>query len=272
MAFRDFTPTELLSLGKASGIKVHSGNGVVIRYMAFNPTRAPTNNIAVRKAIAYLMPRQTIATRVYHGFVKPLYSMVPAGIPGHIDAFASMYGRAPTVAKARAVLKAAGVTTPVPIDIWWTPSHYGDASADEYAEIQRALNGSGLFKVTLKSAEWAQYSAQPGKRYNAFQLGWFPDYPDADDYTASFYSKDSFLNDHYSNATMEQLLAKEKASTNDTERQADFTKIQDLGAKDANPIPIWQGKQEAAAQDDINGIELTFDPSFIFRYWLISKG
>ena len=28
MAFRDFTPTELLSLGKASGIKVHAGNGV----------------------------------------------------------------------------------------------------------------------------------------------------------------------------------------------------------------------------------------------------
>jgi peptide/nickel transport system substrate-binding protein len=37
-------------------------------------------------------------------------------------------------------------------------------------------------------------------------------------------------------------------------------------------IPIWQGKQVAAAQDDIHGIELTFDPSFIFRYWLISKG
>src|SRR5262245_9538883 len=120
MAFRDFTPTELQSLGKASGIKVHTGPGVVIRYMVFNPTRAPTNNIAVREAIAYLMPRQTIATRVYHGFVKPLYSMVPAGLPGHIDAFASMYGRAPSVAKARAVLKKAGVTTPVPIDIWWT--------------------------------------------------------------------------------------------------------------------------------------------------------
>ena len=122
---------------------MHAGDGVVIRYLVFNPTRAPTNNPAVRKAIAYLIPRQTIANRVYHGFVKPLYSMVPAGLPGHIDAFATMYGRTPSVAKARAVLKAAGVSTPVPIDIWWTPSHYGDASADEYAEIKRALDGSG---------------------------------------------------------------------------------------------------------------------------------
>jgi peptide/nickel transport system substrate-binding protein len=71
---------------------------------------------------------------------------------------------------------------------------------------------------------------------------------------------------------MEKLLAQEKASTNDTERAKAFSQIQDIGAKDVPTIPIWQGKQVAAAQDDIHGIELTFDPSFIFRYWLISKG
>ena len=108
--------------------------------MVFNPTRAPTNNPAVRKAIAYLMPRQTISNRVYHGFVKPLYSMVPAGLPGHIDAFATMYGRTPSVAKAKAVLEGRRRRRlRCAIDIWWTPSHYGDASADEYAEIKRAL-------------------------------------------------------------------------------------------------------------------------------------
>ena len=90
MAFRDFTPTELLSLGKASGIKVHAGNGVVDPLPGLQPDAARRRTTsAVRKAIAYLMPRQTIATRVYHGFVKPLYSMVPAGHPGHIDAFAT---------------------------------------------------------------------------------------------------------------------------------------------------------------------------------------
>ncbi len=73
------------------------------------------------------------------------------------------------------------------LELWYTPTHYGDASADEYAEIQRALNGSGLFKVTLKSAEWAQYSDTLGKQYSAFQLGWFPDYVDAENYLLPFY-------------------------------------------------------------------------------------
>ena len=57
-------------------------HGVVIRYLVFNVKRPPFNNLDVRKAIAYLMPRQDIATRVYHGTVTPLYSMVPQGLPG----------------------------------------------------------------------------------------------------------------------------------------------------------------------------------------------
>jgi peptide/nickel transport system substrate-binding protein len=271
MAFRDFTPTELLSLGKASGIKVHTGNGVVIRYLVFNPTRAPTNNIAVRKAIAYLIPRQTIATRVYHGFVKPLYSMVPAGIPGHIDAFASKYGRAPSVAKARAALKAGGVTTPVPIDIWWTPSHYGDASADEYAEIQRALNGSGLFKVTLKSAEWAQYSAQPGKRYNAFQLGWFPDYVDGEDYIVPFYQPDNFMANGYNNPKMNKLIKAEYAAKSTSGRLATLKSAQVLAADDVPIVPYWQGKMIAVSRSNVKGIDGTLDAAFNMRFWTLSK-
>jgi peptide/nickel transport system substrate-binding protein len=271
MAFRDFTPTELQSLGTASGIKVHTGPGVVIRYMVFNPTRAPTNNIAVRKAIAYLMPRQTIATRVYHGFVQPLYSMVPAGLPGHIDAFATQYGRLPSVAKAKAVLKAAGVATPVALDLWWTPSHYGDASADEYAEIQRALNGSGLFKVTLKSAEWAQYSAQPGKRYNAFQLGWFPDYPDAEDYIVPFYQPDNFMANGYNSKAMNALIKKEYGAKTTAGRLAAIQQAQVLAAKEVPIIPYWQQKMIAVSKSNVKGINSTLDAAFQMRFWLISK-
>jgi peptide/nickel transport system substrate-binding protein len=271
MAFREFTPTEVQSLGRASGIKVHAGNGVVIRYLVFNPTRAPTNNPAVRKAIAYLMPRQTIASRVYHGLVKPLYSMVPAGLPGHIDVFKTMYGAEPSTAKARAVLRKAGVKTPVPIDIWWTPSHYGDASADEYAEIKRALDGSGLFRVNLKSAEWAQYSAQPGKRYNAFQLGWFPDYVDGEDYIVPFYQPDNFMSNGYNNPKMNALIKREYGAKTTPARLAVIRAAQVLAAKDVPIIPYWQGKMVAVSRSNVQGIDSTLDAAFNMRFWQISK-
>ena len=271
MAFRDFTPTELTSLGHSSGIKVHAGNGVVIRYLVFNPTRAPTNNPAVRKAIAYLMPRQTIATRVYHGFVKPLYSMVPAGLPGHIDAYKTAYGASPNKAKAKSALDKAGITTPVPVTLWWTPSHYGDATADEYTEIQRALNASGLFKVTLKSAEWAQYSASPGKTKGAFQLGWFPDYPDGEDYTVPFYQSGNFMNNNYSDPDMTKLIAKERGARTESDRISALKQMQTLAAKQVPTIPYWQGKMIAVSRSNVQGIDSTLDAAFYMRFWNLSK-
>jgi peptide/nickel transport system substrate-binding protein len=271
MAFRDFTPTELASLSKEKGIVVHSGNGVVIRYLVFNVKRAPFNNLAVRKALAYLIPRQDIASRVYHGSVKPLYSMVPAGLPGHTDAYKSLYGAAPSVAKAKAVLAKAGVKTPLAITLWYTPSHYGDVSADEYAEMQRAFNASGLFKVTLKSAEWAQYSSTLGKTYDAFQLGWFPDYPDAEDYTVSFYQPAAFYNNGYADPTMNKLIAAERGAKTTAIRLRVLGQMQALAARQIPTIPYWQGNMIAVSHNDIQGVNSTLDAAFYMRFWKLSK-
>ena len=214
MAFRDFTPTEYAALGNASGITVFKGSGVVIRYLVLNVKRAPTNKLAVRKAIAYLFPRPDIASRVYHGNVQPLYSMVPAGLPGSprlVRRECTAWPR--TRRRRRRCSKAAHVKTPVKLTVWWTPSHYGDASADEYTEIQRALNASGLFKVTLKSAEWTTYSKTLGTQYGAFQLGWFPDYVDAEDYLAPFYgSASNFTSNGYKSNAMDAILKNEAAA------------------------------------------------------------
>jgi len=271
MAFQTFTPTELASLTQAKGVTVHVGNGAVIRYMALNVTRAPTNNLAVRKALAYLMPRQTIASRVWRGTVTPLYSVPPAGLPGHIDAFATVYGREPNRTAARKVLQAAGVQTPVAIDIWWTPTHYGDASADEYAEIKRALDASGLFKVTLKSTEWAQYSDALGRQYNAFQVGWFPDYPDPENYIVPFYRSDTWIANGYNSPKMEALIKKELAARTEAQRLAAIRQAQMIGAREVPIIPYWQGNMVAVARSNVRGVPGTLDAAFIMRFWQLSK-
>jgi peptide/nickel transport system substrate-binding protein len=269
MAFQSFTPTELKAMGKQKSLAVHQGHGVVIRYLVFNVKRKPFKNIHVRRAIAYLMPRATIAKRVYHNTVAPLYSMVPKGLPGQYDAYKAMYGASPNLAKAKAEMK--GLKKPMPITLWYTPSHYGAASADEYVEIQRALNASKLFKVTLKTAEWATYSGNLGKVYGGFQLGWFPDYPDADDYTVSFYQTGSFYSNGYSSKTMDSLIAKERAAKTTKARYGDLKKMQILGAKDLPTIPYWQGNMVAVSRKNVKGIDSTLDPAFYMRFWLISK-
>ncbi len=269
MAFRTFAPTELTAMSHESSLVVHRGHGVDIRYLVFNVKRAPYNNIHVRRAIAYLMPRATIAKRVYHGLVTPLYSMVPKGLAGQYDAYKTMYGASPNLAKAKAEMK--GFKKPLAITLWYTPSHYGAASADEYTEIQRALNASGLFNVTLKTAEWATYAGNLGNVYGGFQLGWFPDYPDADDYTVSFYQTGSFYTNGYSSPKMDSLIAKERAAKTETAREGFLKQMQILGAKDLPTIPYWQGSMVAVSRKNVQGINSTLDAAYYMRFWLISK-
>jgi peptide/nickel transport system substrate-binding protein len=276
VAYRGLSPTDLADLKSADGVSVVGGKGIEIRYLAFNTKLQPGSNdaqkLAIRRAVAYTIDRQAIADNVYDGTVQPLYSMVPQGLQYATESFKDAYGDSPDLGAAKAELQKAGVKTPVDLEIWYTPTHYGAGSADEYAEIQHQLEDSGLFNVTLKSTEWNQYSeAAFTDKYPQYQLGWFPDYPDANDYTTPFYAKDSFLNIHYSNPEITKLLADEVATTDAATRQKDFAEIQKIGAEDAPTIPIWQGGQIAAVRDGVNGVEETFDPSFIFRFWLISK-
>jgi peptide/nickel transport system substrate-binding protein len=271
MSFISFTPTELASLAKTKGITVWKGQGSGIRYLGMTVKRAPTNAVAVRRALAYLIPRQTIATKVYHGLVTPLYSLVPAGDPGHIDAFATLYGRKPNPAKAKAVLKAAGVTTPVAIDVWYTPSHYGDSSADEYAEIKRAFEATGLFKVTLKTAEWAQYVDTWGKSYNVFQGGWYPDYPDAENYVDPFYAPTTFITTGYNSPAMNRLITKEHSARTTAVRLATVRAEQLLAAKDVPIIPYMQLSMVAVSRNNVHGIAKTLDAAYLMRFSVISK-
>lgn len=279
VAYRTFSPTDIASLETESskGVQVIKGQGAEIQYIVFNLKTMPGNSdaqkLAIRQAAAMLIDRQQIAKEDYNNTVTPLYSMVPSALAGHIDAFKTAYGAAPDAAKAKATLQKAGVTTPVPLTLWYTPSHYGATSADMYTTIQRQLQASGLFTVTLKSAEWATYThAYATDQYPAFQLGWFPDYPDSDDYVAPFYgTTTSFLNDHFSNADIDAAIKAERATDDQSARNTQFEKIQTIGAQFAPTIPIWEGQQIAVQRSDVTGVKSTLDASYTFRYWLIGK-
>lgn len=280
VAYRTFSPTDIASLrGEGSrGVQVVEGQGAEIQYFVFNqkimPGGSAAQKLAIRKAVAYTIDRPAIAKSDYNNTVTPLYSMIPAGLGGHTESFKQVYGDAPNTAKAKSTLSAAGVKTPVSLDLWWTPSHYGETSADMYTTIKRQLEATGLFKINLHSAEWDQYSgAYPTDQYPAFQLGWFPDYPDSDDYAAPFYGTSplSFLNDHFSNPQVDSAIAAERKSTDPSERDKSFQQVQLIGAQQAPIIPIWQGKEIAVQRKGVTGVASTLDPSYTFRYWLIGK-
>ena len=233
----------------------------------------PAKALAVRQAMADLVDRKALATDVYKDTYSPLYSYVPQGLTGAIEPLKEMYGDgsgAPDADKAKATLEAAGVTTPVEINLQYNGDHYGPSSADEYAAIKSQLEESGLFTVNLQQTEWVQYSKdRTADVYPMYQLGWFPDYSDADNYLTPFFSKDNFLVNHYDNAKVQELITKQVSETDAAAREDEIGQIQTLVAEDLSTLPLLQGKQVAIVGAGVDGAVL--DGSFKFRYAPLTK-
>lgn len=274
VAYRSLAPTDIEALrGETDkGIKVIDGDGTEIRYIVFNVKKPPVEELAVRKAIAQVIDREAIATNVYKDTVKPLFSTVPAAFPGAKPSFEEAFG-SPDPEKAKALLEEAGVSTPVSLDGWYTPTHYGPAEVDLWNELKRQLEASGLFKVKLDSTEWTQYkdAAFAKGQYYFYGLGWFPDFPDADNYLAPFLRDGGFFQNGYDNPEVTKELDTEVESSDEAVRTAAFEKIQDAEAADVPLIPLWEGKQVAAVKDGVEGMDKTFDAAFQLRFWLVTK-
>lgn len=286
VAHRTLSATDIEDLRGNENVKVVDGPGGEIRYLVFNfntmpfgattPEADPAKALAVRQAIADLIDRNAISEDVYKGTFTPLYSYVPEGLTGANDALMGLYGDgkgAPDPDKAAATLQAAGIATPLDISIQYVAERYGPSSSDEYAVIKDNLESTGLFSVNLQSTEWVQYSEdRVADLYPAYQLGWFPDYSDADNYLTPFFLTENFLANHYDNPEVNDLILEQAVTADPAAREALIEEIQNKVAADLSTIPYMQGAQVAVVGSDVQGAEETLDASFKFRYAALSKG
>ncbi|MDR3082023.1 MAG: ABC transporter substrate-binding protein [Streptomyces sp.] len=271
---RLFTPAQVQRLESKpkEGIKLTENNGAEIRYLAFNTNDPSVRSKAVRRAIAQVVDREAIARNVYKRTADPLYSMVPQGFGGHNTAFYDVYGE-PSAEKARTILKNGGVTTPVRLTLNYTTDHYGAVTKDEFKELQKQLNATGLFQATIKGTTWDKFkNAYNGGKYGIFGMGWFPDFPDPDNYLAPFIGKDNFLHSPYRNPAIEALIPLTRQQAERARTNKDFEKAQDLIAEDAPIIPLWQGKQYVTSRDTITGSEWALNSSSTLQLWELHRG
>ncbi|WP_298227719.1 ABC transporter substrate-binding protein [Gryllotalpicola sp.] len=282
-AYRSLSAQDIADLKTATDkVTVTTGPGGEIRYLVFNfktqpfgtgtSTPDPAKALAVRQAVADVINRQALSD-LYKGTYTPLYSYVPNGLTGANTALKSLYGDGnggPSLDKAKAVLTAAGITSPVALDITYNSDHYGPQSGDEYGLLKSQLEASGLFTVNLNGVENVTFSKQaPNDGYPLFQRGWFPDYSDADNYLAPFFPQGGFLHNHYDNPAVDKLISQETGETDAAKRAAEIGQIQDLVAKDLDTIPLLQGAQVIVTGKSVTGAVL--DASFKFRYATLTK-
>ncbi|MFE4453959.1 ABC transporter substrate-binding protein [Streptomyces sp. NPDC056796] len=270
--YRGLTAEEVIGLEDNkkdnNGLQIVESVGADIRFLVFNPKDPAAGKLAVRRAIAQLVDRDALVAKVYQGTAEPLYSMVPKGIAGHATSFFDTYGD-PDVGKAGALLAKAGITEPVKMTFWYTTDRYGSSTAPEFAELKRQLEESGLFRITLKSAPWKSFQEGFNKGdYPVFGRGWFPDFPDPDNFIAPFVGQDSVTGTPYrSDEITQELLPTSRKESDRGAVSEEFKRAQEILVKDVRLLPLWQGKLYVAAGEDIGGGERALDPQTVMQMW-----
>ncbi|MFJ9949635.1 ABC transporter substrate-binding protein [Kitasatospora sp. NPDC091207] len=285
VVYRTLPITDLQDLAGKQGIAVHTGSGNGIRFIVFNlktqpfgsatQQAAPAKALAVRQAVADSIDRSQLASQVYKNTFQPLYSSVPDGITGATPSLTSLYGDkkgGPDKAAAAQRLSAAGVSTPVTLNLQYNPDHYGSSSADEYALIKTQLEATGLFKVELQSTAWAQYGKERvADQYPLYQLGWYADYLDADNYLSSFYAENNWVNNGYADPAVRALIKQEETETDAAKRTALIQQAQDATAAALPLLPLLQGSTAIVTRAGIEGVPEKLTSAYQFRWAELSK-
>jgi len=175
------------------------------------------------------------------------------------------------VSAAAKYLADAGVKTPVTLNIQYNGDHYGKSSDQEYGLIKQQLEASGLFTVNLQSTEWVTYNKERvADAYPIYQLGWFPDFPDADNYLSPFFAPNNFVNNHFDTDTLPEIapiqaqIAAEVTETDPAKRKQGIEDIQTALAKILPNIPLLQGSQWAVTRANVSGVHLLVSDELMF--------
>ncbi|WP_432147463.1 ABC transporter substrate-binding protein [Streptomyces sp. bgisy029] len=266
-------PSDLTSTydpGEESG-RMTEAAAAEIRTVVFDlRPGSPLARREVRQAVAVLVDRGRITTRVHHSTVEPLYSLIPRGLTGHTTSFFDRYFRDDdATARARSLLRSAGVRTPVA----FTYGHRsGAAFAAEAAELRRQLEATGLFRVRTVSAEWKRFQkGYASGAYDAYGLGWVPDFPDADNFTTPLVGRSNALHNTYASPRVDQLISLTQRHGDRRKASGVFREIQDEVAVDVPVLPLWQRKDYVLAAPDVAGSEHLSDGTGVWRLWRLNR-
>ncbi|MGW7369247.1 ABC transporter substrate-binding protein [Streptomyces sp. NPDC054841] len=267
---RQLPPSVIAGLGSSKEeVRIDEADSSEIRNLVFNVREgAPFAKQPVRQAVAAVIDRTALATAVYQATVEPLYSLIPQGISGHNTSYFDVNPKTDPKG-AEKLLEEAGVRIPVR----FTLAHRQDsAAAKEAAELRRQLESTGLFKVKVTDAEWQTFQkGYAAGDYDAYTLGWLPDFPDPDNFVQPLVGRDSSLHTGYRSTRVDRLIQSTQQYSDRARAANDFRSIQKAVAEDAPLVPLWQKKDYVLSTEDITGSQYLSDGTGIWRLWELGR-
>ncbi|MBV9121197.1 MAG: hypothetical protein JOZ39_10855 [Chloroflexi bacterium] len=205
-------------------------------YLEYNISKKPFDNVKVRQALAYAIDRQGLVDKVLAGQGQPATSLIPPGMPGHLDATGPGYD----VNKAKQILADAGFPDGkgLPSNIVASYNNLG-TWAQVMQFVQANLQAIGV-NIQLDPRESKTYFNEMRQDASPmFRAGWSSDYPDPDDwYRILFLSSSSQNYGKYNNPQYDQLV-KQAAGEPDQAKRLQLYKQADDILQNDQPVTFW---------------------------------
>ena len=210
--------------------------------LAMNNARKPLDDVRVRRAISAAVDRKAVIEGAVDGFGVPIGSHYVPGAPGYVDTT----GVNPfNIDKAKALLKEAGVTTPLELTLTLPPPPY----ARQGGEVIAAQLAKIGINAKIQNVEWAQWlsGTYGNKNYDLtivshvepFDLG---NYAKADYYWG------------YQSAKVNELYTRIKTAPRPADRAKLLADAQRLLADDAANVFLFQPQWITIAHKNVRGL------------------
>jgi oligopeptide transport system substrate-binding protein len=250
----DYTP---VSAGDATWIAYDRTLGPSLRiepspsieYYGFNTSKAPFDNVHVRRAFALGVDWNRMVTLLSNPLVIPATGMVPAGVPGHS---ATDYGPLFDVAQARAELAAAGYANGAGFPKVTLMTAGAQLDAAVIAQVRQNLG----IEMSYQSVDWTAYNEMlmGDSPPDMWQMGWVADYPGANDFLGLLLGSGQTNNfAKWTNSDFDAAIASALAATDAAAMQAAFDKAQSVVLDQSPVIPVDYGAGYALAAKGLLG-------------------
>jgi peptide/nickel transport system substrate-binding protein len=214
-----------------------AGKGI----MAINNRRPPLNDVRVRRALMHAIDRKAFIDGAIDGLGKPIGSHFAPTDAGYVD-LTQVYPYDPE--KAKALLKEAGVATPLNLTLTLPPPQY----ARKGGEIIAAQLAKVGVIAKIENVEWAQWLSGPFK--GNFDLT-IVNHVEPLDY-AQYGNTGYYWG--YDSPAFRELLAKHAAAASVRERSEYWVAMQKKLAEDAVNAYIFNPAQVAVSKKNLKGL------------------
>ncbi|MEJ0017830.1 MAG: ABC transporter substrate-binding protein [Acetobacteraceae bacterium] len=215
-----------------------------------NGARASTpyaKDARVRKAFELSIDRNALLEVVFNGLYPASAQAIPPTSPYHIASFAPPPR---DIAKAKALLREAGLTAPVPVQL----SVVNSPDMIQVGEVIQSMAAEAGFDVKLRAMESrALLTATIAGDFEAVVSYWSGRIdPDGNMYT--FLTTGAPLNyGHYSNAALDGLMQQARQVTDMAARRALYEKVWAIEGQDLPITYLWTWKNIAGLSAKVQG-------------------